>query len=547
MSRSLAELIALEIGALPETEQEAALLALFPDVESLDELAAALSHNLEWLGRPEQIWRPGDEIYTVYPWGRGGGKTFTGAHGSHYVAHHPELCGGRPAEGPDDRRAGEGAVMAIAGRTANDVNQTMIDGDSGIMAVCDPALRPEWRKSDRLLVWPTGVKARLMSADVPDSFRGPNFGWFWADEWAHWKRLRKAWQQLRLTHRLAAPGQHPRGIITTTPLGLAEVVALIWECRDGQPLVAPPGTRPDRIFEDAAGNPFLVNHLVRVVPGSSYDNAANLAESYLRDTIGLYEGTEDGAQEIHGRIRIGSPGSPFRLDWIQRCDHDDPEHGPYLRALDRVAVFVDPTVSEHEQLPTSDEACECGIVAAGFHAGRRRMYALEDASLTAAPHVWADRVVDLVIRHKASEVVAEDNNGGALLKIVLTQALRARRSEISWTVKITLCHAERDKLARATLAAPCWQQGKVWHVGSPRGWIALEGQLVQLDPNRPIRGQRTDRLDAVVWAALTFFGDGTDRTKPFPLDGAERWRSVVQAVSASKGQASLPGLPRRRR
>jgi phage terminase large subunit-like protein len=265
--------------------------------------------------------------------------------------------------------------------------------------------------------------------------------------------------------------------------------------------------------------------------------------------VAAFEGTDDGPQENHGIIRLGVPGSPFRLEWIQRCDRDDPEHGRAIAALDRVAICVDPTVSEHEQVPTTDEACECGIVAAGFHAARRRMYALEDASLTAAPHVWADRVVDLVIRHKASEVVAEDNNGGALLRIVLQQALRARRAEIAWAVKITLCHAERDKLGRATLAAPCWQQGKVWHVGSPRGWVSLEGQLVQLDPNRPIRSQKTDRLDAVVWAALTFFGDGTDRKAPFPLDGAERWAQIVRAVGASRehrpGQP-LPGLPRRR-
>lgn len=546
MSFSRAEILAAHLETLPAGEWEAEILTiareLFPGVETLADFDDAVAHNWEWYGRPEQIWRPGEETHTIALAGRGWGKTACGAHAANYVGMHPELCGGRPAEGPDDRAAGEGARIAIAGRTARDVNRTMVDGVSGIMASCDPAYRPVWHKQDCELIYPTGVVAQLMSADVPDSMRGPNFGWFWADELAHWRRLVASWEQLKYCHRISSPGHHPRGLITTTPLGLPTIMALVWALDSGQPIKAQADTPPDRVCQG-----YVVNPLARIIEGSSYDNVSNLSTAFLRDTIAPYEGTDDGPQEIHGQIRIGVPGSPWRLEWIQRCDHDDPEHGPYLRALDRVAVFVDPTVSEHEKPPTADEPCECGIVAAGFHAGRRRMYALEDASLTAAPHVWADRVVDLVIRHKASEVVAEDNNGGALLKIVLTQALRARRSEISWTVKITLCHAERDKLARATLAAPCWQQGKVWHVGSPRGWIALEGQLVQLDPNRPIRGQRTDRLDAVVWAALTFFGDGTDRAKPFPLDGAERWRSVVQAVSASKGQASLPGLPRRRR
>lgn len=546
MSLSRAEILAAHLEDIPPEEWEGEILAiareLFPDVETLADFDAAVAHNWEWYGRPEQIWRPGAETYTVYCAGRGFGKSATGSHATDYVGLHPELCGGRVAEGPDDRRAGEGARMAIAGRTANDVNTEMIDGDAGIMNACDPALRPEWRKNDRLLIWPTGVTCKVMSADVPDSFRGPNIGFFWWDEWAHARRLRNAWRQLRRTHRLAAPGQHPRGLITTTPLGLPEMIELVWECQDGQPLRPPPGTPPERVFQG-----FLQHHLARCVGGSSYDNASNLATEYLRDVVGSFEGTDDGPQENHGIIRLGVPGSPFRLEWIRRCEPDE------VPALDQVAVFVDPTVSEHEKPAAADEPCECGIVAAGWQASRRRMYALEDASLVAAPHVWAERVVDLVVRYRATEVVCEDNNGGALLKIAVGHALRARRSEITWAVKIAVVHAERDKLARATLAAPCWQQGKVWHVGSPRGWIALESQLTQLDPNRAIRAQKTDRLDAIVWAALTYFGDGTDKTRPWPMDGAQRWAAIVKGVQASRtaqpGQPlpDLPRLPRRRR
>lgn len=546
MSLSRAEILAAHLEEIPPEEWEGEILAiareLFPDVETLADFDAAVAHNWEWYGRPEQIWRPGAEALTLIPAGRGWGKTDTGAHASDYVGLHPELCGGRPAEGPDDKRAGEGAVFAIAGRTAHDVNRTMVDGDSGIMAACDPALRPVWHKQDRELVWPTGVRARLMSADVPDSMRGPNFGWFWADELAHWRRLAAAWKQLRYCHRLASPGHHPRGLITTTPLGLPTILAIAWVLADGLPVKAPPETPPERVHQG-----FLINPITRIVAGSSYDNVSNLSTEYLRDTIGQYEGTDDGAQEIHGQIRLGNPGSPFKLEWIRRCEPDE------VPALDRVAVFVDPTVSEHEKPAVVDEPCECGIVAAGWQASRRRMYALEDASLVAAPHVWAERVVDLVVRHRATEVVCEDNNGGALLKIAVGHALRARRSEITWAVKIAVVHAERDKLARATLAAPCWQQGKVWHVGSPRGWIALESQLTQLDPNRAIRAQKTDRLDAIVWAALTYFGDGTDKTRPWPMDGAQRWAAIVKGVQASRtaqpGQPlpDLPGLPRRRR
>ncbi len=171
-------------ASLPAEAREAFMAARFPSPAA----RAALRYDREWWCRPEQIWTPGPETYTLITAGRGWGKDYAGSHTCHYVASRPELCGGRPARGPDDRRAGAGALMGIAGRTANDVNQTMIDGDSGIMATCDPALRPEWNKRDCTLTWKTGVKARLMSGDVPASFRGPNFGFLWADELPHWAR-----------------------------------------------------------------------------------------------------------------------------------------------------------------------------------------------------------------------------------------------------------------------------------------------------------------------------------------------------------------------
>ena len=160
MSESQAEIFAEYLETIPpelrEAETLAALQDLLPGVETLGQAEARLQHDWSWWGRPEQIWRPGPETYTLALAGRGWGKSAAGAHAALYVMQHPELCGGRVAEGEDDEAAGEGAVMAIAGRTTNDVNQTMIE--EGIMAYCDPALRPEWRKSDRLLVSSCGVR-----------------------------------------------------------------------------------------------------------------------------------------------------------------------------------------------------------------------------------------------------------------------------------------------------------------------------------------------------------------------------------------------------
>lgn len=489
-------------------------------------------------GRPEQIWRPGPETYTLVTAGRGFGKTTMGAHACHHVAMHPELCGGRPAKGPDDHRAGEGAGMVIAGRTANDVNVTMVE--EGIMRTCDPLLRPEWHKSDKVLVWPTGVRARLMSGDVPASGRGPNCGFIWADELPHWAKAEESWNAVDDTLRIAAPGHHPRALITSTPLGTALMLKLAFKLRDGMPVRAEPGTPEHETVMAADGARYLRNPETRVVSGSSYANVANLAARFITRTIAKYAGTSDGDQEIEGLIRIGSPGALWRQDWYRRCERDDPEHGPIIDALDRIGVTIDPTVSDGVKVKRSDQICEAGIIGLGLDAKRRRVYGLADRSCVAMPSEWADRAVDLAFEIGAREIWAEENQGGELVRDAVTSALSRQRSR--WAEasrprpKVILVRATRSKPERFGLAAPAWEAGKVWHVGSPRRWTSVERQQTQYDPNRPHEQQQVDRADAFVWGVLQLLGDGTDRTRVQAYTRAEGWARVQAALRAGAGR-----------
>lgn len=513
MSESLAE-----IYALASDEERAEIdRDLWPTPEAM----AARAYDRTFWGRPEQIWMPGPETYTLITAGRGWGKNFTGAHACHYVANHPELCGGRPAKGPDDRRAGQGARIGIAGRTANDVNQTMVE--EAILSVCDPALRPEWRKSDKVLVWKTGVTARLMSGDVPASFRGPNIGWLWADELPHWSRAAASWSAVDDTLRLASPGQHPRALITSTPLGTALILALAFKLQDGQPIKAPPGTDPADIVQG-----YLRNPETRVIGGSTHDNAANLSERFLARTAAKYAGTAIGQQEIEGLIRLALPGALWLQDWFQRCEeHEVPQ-------LDRRAVFVDPTASDGIKIKGSDDPCECGIIGAGMVTARRKVYSLRDRSLVARPRDWADRVVVLAMELDAQEIVAEDNNGGEMVREAFEAAWLRLRGKYPDRRKpaIVLVRAHRNKTERAQYAAPAWEQGKVVHVGPARRWVALEGQCTLYDPNRPHDRQPTDRMDAAVWQALHFLGDGTDRARVQALTDAEGLARVAAEMRA---------------
>ena len=120
--------------------------------------------------------------------------------------------------------------------------------------------------------------------------------------------------------------------------------------------------------------------------------------------------------------------------------------------LTRIAVGVDPTVSD-------EPGDECGIVAAGATPEVRRGYVLRDWSVRGGPKMWADQVVRAYRRHGANFVVAEGNQGGALVREVL--------HAIDATIPVYIVHASRGKAARAEPVVALYEQGKVTHAARP--------------------------------------------------------------------------------
>lgn len=463
-----------------------------------------LVYSRQFALRASQVWLPSEHKWSIYLAGRGWGKSRTGSETVRYVAEHPELCGGRESSGPDDVRAGDGGVIAIAGRTANDVNQTMLYGQSGIMTVSPPWFRPVHRKQDKILVWPNGVIARLMSGDVPDSFRGPNFGFAWLDEMPHWRRLVESWQNLDLALRV---GKFPRGVITTTPLGVQTLIELVYECDDaGFPI-------PDLNSPDG----FKLNERSRIIRGSSYDNRLNLSDDFTQNTVRLYEGTAAGKQEIHGEILMGIPNAIWQQDWFVRL----PAPTCMLR---RVAVVLDPAGT------ANNKSAETGMVVAG-HGEDGLVYLLEDGSGRMTPEQWGNRAVDLALKWGADTIVAEDNFGADMVTHVLTSIGRTKG------LRIKPVRAHRSKAGRANLVAGDWEGGRVIHCGDVRtSWRELERQMVQFDQSKNVKDQLCDRMDAAVWAVIFFRGGGDDLAKLRALGSPEYWRKVKQA-QADKAKA----------
>ena len=118
---------------------------------------------------------------------------------------------------------------------------------------------------------------------------------------------------------------------------------------------------------------------------------------------------------------------------------------------------------------------------------------IEDASVRgASPEGWARAVAECAVRVGAERVVAEANNGGAMVESVL------RAADADLPVK--LVRASQGKSARAEPVAALYETGRVVHAGMFR---ALEDELCGMIAGGGYEGpgRSPDRADALVWAA----------------------------------------------
>lgn len=486
----------LDLLELPDDKRNELIDRLSPDD------AEALEFDWSFWARAEQLWRPGPERDTWYLSGRGFGKTRTGAEAVRYVVEHMDELGGDQ--------------LFLAGRTASSRNAEMLYGPSGLMRVFPPAMRPihKVRQHIEEVTFPCapGVVARLMSGDVPDSFRGPGFVFGWTDEAPHWPRFARSWEMLQYTLR---EGRSPKTINTTTPLPDPLLLRELFEHDvHGHPIPDP---------EHPTGYKVLPH--VRIVTGSSYDNAANLATDFVRGTLRRLAASDIGRQEIHGAILLDVPGALWRRSDFR---HDDVESiTAHARTLSRVAIGVDPAGS------SKSTSAETGIVAGGIDG--QRVDLLADRSGHYGPEEWGRVVIDLYDELQADEVAAETNFGAEMVRSTidlvsrLPEVVRARRERgTTRPIIVREVTSSAHWAERARYVQGRWRAGQVRHVGDPRQWVALEHQMTHGRPELPKKEQRLDRLDAAVHLVRHLVTDG-----PAPLAGLDAstdqdafWRRV---------------------
>ena len=448
-----------------------------------------LLYDFDFWGRPSQLYAyrsPAHIIAMLF--GRGGGKTHTGCTWVH-----------------DKAMKNPGCRIGLVARTVADVRGTVVLGESGIMSVAPPSEMPSYVPNNREVTWPNGSMATTFSAEVPDQIRGPQFHFSFAEELATWPvkpppgSIANAWDNLKIATRL---GAHPQIFVATTPRRVPMVIELLNGAH------ADPGA-------------------YTVVRGSTRANR-HLSPAYLDVVTGMYEGTSLARQELEGELLGDMTGAMLtsavldanRLDTIQ-ANAFDPLDMPIR------VIGVDPSVAEKPR-------DECGIVgvAATHHRQmfRRQTFVLGDFSVHGSPKKWSERVVEVAREYRAY-VVAEDNQGGEMVRMVIQAA--------DPEVPVVLVRSQSSKSVRAEPIVLAAEQGRVHHIDF---FGELESQLTSWVPDES--NYSPDRLDAWVIANAAALSH-----RPRGMGGRispVRGSGVPQPRQLPAGQRRIEGVDSRR-
>lgn len=464
---------------LPLGPRDAERLARMPREELLEFLSKCRPAEILAIDAAFEMWAaegqipPSSEGWRVWLMlaGRGFGKTRAGAEWIHNLA----MSGSKQ--------------IALVSASIDEARAVMVEGISGLLSVAKRnRVRVTWEPSLGRIKWPKGSTAKLFSGDNADGLRGPEHHFAWCDELAKWRQADAAWDNLQMGLRA---GPRPRALVTTTP-------------------------RPMRLLERIRSDAWTV-----ATGGRTNDNLS-LPKSFVEVMMATYGGTRIGRQELEGELMAEAEGSLFPRALLEKarmalfpCEDDGTalsprqcrsRHGPdarraqldrvpeslrfacdgwapaFARELDRIVVGVDP--------PASADGDACGIVVAGRADGK--LYVLADLSVEGtSPERWARAVASAAAAWGASHVVAEANQGGAMVASVLNAADAG--------LKVRLVHASRGKVARAEPVAIRFETGRAFLAGAfPDLEAELAGLMVGGGYEGP--GRSPDRADACVWA-----------------------------------------------
>lgn len=426
-------------------------------------------------------WPPEGEDWLVWllRGGRGSGKTRSGAEWTRKMSETIQRG-------------------SIIGPTLPHVRDVMVEGESGLLVAFEHAgVKVLWEPSKRKLTVPCKCpvkkgarpkhKAHFIQAftgEEPERLRGPQHGYVWLDEPAHFPLIVPVWDNMMFGLRL---GKRPVVLCSTTPL-------------------------PTKWMKELIADPDTVSVTV-----STYANIANLAPTARKKILSKYEGTRLGRQELHGEILEDIEGALWNMAMIDdNRDHDmKPEH------MDRIVIGIDPAGT------SSKKRDETGIIVIGKRGDQ--FYVFADGSGHYTPEGWASKAWELYDEYQADKIIAEKNYGG---EMVLSTLRNVRPGG-----PVKLVTSRRGKVLRAEPVVGLYEQERVHHVQQLED---LETQMTEW-----VAGvdDSPDRVDALVHG-ITELNDGKAPSSIAVPSG--KLRNPPSAPSmADRGEAGAKVIKRR--
>lgn len=374
---------------------------------------------------------------------------------------------------------------SIIGPTLPHVRDTMVEGESGLLACFDNAkMKPLWEPSKRRITLPCKCKntyhrdghiIQAFTGEEPERLRGPQHGGVWLDEPAHFSLIEPTWDNMMLGLRL---GKNPKVYCTTTPLPTKWMKELLKA-------------------EDTV--------VVRV---STYVNLDNLAAPFRKTVLSKYEGTRLGRQELHGEILEDIEGAL----WTMKMIEDTRVKQAYTAEdMDRIIIGIDPAGT------SSKKRDQTGIIVVGKKGDD--FYVLADYSGHYTPDGWASQAWKAFDDWNADKIVAEKNYGGEMVLSTLRNSRPHGPAE--------LVHSRRGKQLRAEPVVSLYEQERVHHNGLLE---ELEAQMTEWVPDL---GASPDRVDALVHAITKLSSGGGPASYAVPGRNSDSLKTSGSNLKAS--------------